>query len=125
MDRVGGSRRRILVVDDNRDHVLAMSVALRMLGYQVRSALDGLEALEAAAQFHPQTALIDLALPVIDGWELATRLRSQPRRPRLIALSGRLMSSAQRARSAAAGFDEYLTKPASLDLIRATIEHDA
>jgi CheY-like chemotaxis protein len=112
----------VLIVDDNRDTVAALSLGLKQLGHHTRAAFDGLEALEAAIEFRPQAAIIDLKLPVLDGWALAQRLRANPvfRRPKLIALTG-LMGTVHIARSIAAGFDHHLLKPAGLPAIRAAL----
>lgn len=98
-------------------------MGLQQLGCDTRAAFDGLEALEAAAQYRPHAAIIDLRLPVIDGWALAQRLRSNPvvRSPRLIALTG-LSGPTYVARSVAAGFDRHLLKPAGLTAIKAALD---
>jgi signal transduction histidine kinase len=108
-DAVG---RRILVVDDNDDAALSLKKALERLGYAVEIAHDGPEALHAAAVFEPEIALLDIGLPVMDGYELARRLLAS-RRVHLIALSG-YGQEADRKRSAAAGFEVHLTKPVDL-----------
>src|SRR5690242_18412961 len=91
---------RVLVVDDQADMVVLLSLGLAKLGYEVDVALDGLTALEKAVAFRPHIVVVDLVLPIIDGWELAERLRSNAvfRRPRLVALSG-LGDARHRARS--------------------------
>ena len=69
--------RRVLVVDDNVDAADLLSEALEGLGYQTRTAYDGPSALEAAAAFDPDIALLDIGLPAMDGYEVARRLRTQ------------------------------------------------
>jgi CheY-like chemotaxis protein len=116
-----GSARRVLVVDDNRDALTLLSDTLSAVGYQVQSAHDGPEALNVAAAFQPHVAVLDIGLPVMDGYELATRLRAMAGLGalRLIAVTGYGQESDQR-RSGTAGFDAHLIKPVSLDeLLRA------
>ena len=108
----GGVGRRILVVDDNDDAALSLKKALERLGYAVAIAHDGPAALRAAASFEPEIALLDIGLPVMDGYELARRLRALGRL-HLIALSG-YGQEADRKRSAEAGFEVHLTKPVDL-----------
>ncbi len=106
---------RVLVIDDNADLADALALGLGHLGYSVRTANDGLAGLETAVQFRPHAALIDISLPMIDGWSLAERLSSHPvfRKPRLIALTG-LSSQQHRTKSAASGFEHHVVKPVSL-----------
>jgi signal transduction histidine kinase/ActR/RegA family two-component response regulator len=108
--------RRVLVVDDNRDAAELLSDSLRTLGHEVRVALDGPSALDAARAFRPEVALLDLGLPVMDGFELATRLRSDPGSSaiELIAVTG-YGQEIDRRRTREAGFGEHLVKPVDLD----------
>jgi CheY-like chemotaxis protein len=117
-----GKHVRVLIVDDNHAVVETVSMALRLLGFDVRGAYDGLAALEAAIEFRPNVVLIDLALPLIDGWELAAQLRrlSVFRCVRLVALTG-LAAAVYRDPSIAAGFDDYLQKPATVDAIQSAL----
>ncbi len=105
-------RRRVLVVDDNVEAAELISGALRALGHEVAVAHDGAEALKLADRFRPEVAVLDIGLPVMDGYELARRLRDQPDvgPGRLIALTG-YGQDADRARSRDAGFDVHLMKP--------------
>ena len=107
--------RRVLVIDDNSDITDLLEWGLARLGYDVRTANDGHTGLEAAIEFRPHAALIDLSLPVIDGWTLAVRFHDHPvlARSRLIAMTGH-SSSAHRTRSAQSGFDHHVVKPVSL-----------
>jgi signal transduction histidine kinase len=104
--------RRILVVDDNDDAALSLKKALERLGYAVAIAHDGPAALRAAAVFEPEIALLDIGLPVMDGYELARRLAAL-RQVHLVAISG-YGQEADRRRSAEAGFQVHLTKPVDL-----------
>src|SRR5690606_27241735 len=82
--------RRVLVVDDNEDAVMALSRLLEFSGHVVRKAYDGPAALAAAAEFRPDAVLLDIGLPELDGYEVARRLRADPAFDGLllIALSG-------------------------------------
>ncbi|MFN7133713.1 MAG: response regulator, partial [Myxococcales bacterium] len=115
--------RRVLVVDDNIDAATLLAEALEAHGYAVALAHDGPAALQIARSFEPEVALLDIGLPVMDGFELAQRLRAQmpEEPPLLIAISG-YGQEADRERSRAAGFDAHFVKPADLDAIVARIE---
>ena len=117
-DRARVRGTRILVVDDNPDAADALAEALRVGGYDVRTANDGVQALAIAATFRPEVALLDLGLPVMDGYELGERLRSAPetRGTSLVALTG-YGHAAHRERSRATGFDEHLVKPVDIATI--------
>lgn len=109
---------RVLIVDDNQDAASLLAEALELRGWDVRVAHDGLEALRLAAVFVPQAACLDLGLPVMDGFELAARLRELPGLDgvRLIAVTG-YGQEADRVRTAAAGFHHHVVKPVDLELL--------
>ncbi|MGO4330937.1 ATP-binding protein [Cupriavidus sp. 2TAF22] len=109
---------RILLVDDNAEGLRALGMLLELDGHEVRLAVSGEDALEIAADFTPDVALIDIGLPGIDGFELARHLRQLPSfaGTRLVALSG-YASTADRERGAAAGFDFHLAKPLALEAL--------
>jgi CheY-like chemotaxis protein len=104
--------KRVLIVDDNHDAADALAEALRAQGHEVATAYDGPGALETAAAFRPEVALLDLGLPVMDGYELAARLGEAAggRAPRLVALTG-YGQPVHREKTRAAGFDDHLVKP--------------
>ena len=105
---------RVLVVDDNQDAAELLSEALQLLGYRTATAHDGPAALRVAAEFQPDTALLDIGLPVMDGYELAQRLRAQlGGELKLVAITGYGQDS-DRARSQAAGCQDHFTKPVDL-----------
>ena len=108
-------RRRVLIVDDNADIVDMMRHILVLLGQEVRVAADGPAALRVAAEFRPDLVFLDLGLPLIDGYEVARRLRSEPGGSalQLIALSG-WGDAESRERSTAAGFDQHWLKPIAM-----------
>jgi CheY-like chemotaxis protein len=107
-------RKRILIVDDNQDAADLLAEAVSSLGHEVAIARDGPTALAAAQAFHPEIALLDLGLPVMDGYELARRLRALGRPElRLVAITGYGQDS-DRRRSLEAGFEQHLVKPLDL-----------
>jgi len=111
-----GAGLRVLVVDDNADAAEMLAVLLGLTGFTVETAHDGPEALKAAATFRPQLALLDIGLPVMDGYEVGSRLRAHEGLSdlKLIALTGYGQSS-DRERSLAAGFDAHIVKPVDPD----------
>ena len=116
---------RVLVVDDNEDAAALLADALGMLGCDVRVAHDGPAAISVAAAFDPEVALLDIGLPVMDGYELASRLRLRdPQRDhevRLVAITG-YGQNTDRERTARAGFDAHLVKPVDVDHIARLID---
>jgi CheY-like chemotaxis protein len=104
--------QRILVVDDNEDILEVLAEFLRSAGHVVATAKDGPTALEVLKTFHADSAIVDIGLPVMNGYELAGRMRAELRDalPRLIALTGYGQDS-DRARAKEAGFALHLTKP--------------
>ena len=116
------SPRRVLVVDDNEDAAELLAEALRAAGYEARVAFDGPSGLELGRTWKPEIAVLDIGLPVMDGYELAERLRElSPPPVRLLALSG-YAQPGDRARARAAGFHEHLVKPVDLDTLYSMLE---
>ena len=118
--RFGGWRRRVLVVDDNRDLAESLGELLAAEGFEVRLALDGPAALAAAEDFEPQVIFLDVGLPVMDGYQVAARLRRRRSgvAARLVALTGH-GTDQDRRRALNAGFDRHLVKPIGLELLLA------
>ncbi|MDC0680798.1 ATP-binding protein [Sorangium atrum] len=116
-------RRRILLVDDNLDAVELLAESLGAMGHTTRVAADGPSALRIAEEFAPDVALLDIGLPVMDGYELARRLREQPagERVRLIAITG-YGQEADLRRSKGVGFETHLVKPIQIDRLTSLIE---
>jgi signal transduction histidine kinase len=113
---VGLSGHRILVVDDSEDCRDSLATMLQLDGNDVRTAPDGAAALEVAASFEPEIVLLDIRMPVMDGYEAARRLRAEPHGKHvvLVALTG-WGQHEHRERSRLAGFDAHLTKPLDHD----------
>jgi len=116
--------KRILVVDDNADAAESLAMLLGLQGHETRVALNAQEALEVVAIFRPDIALLDLGLPTMDGYELATRLRAMPqlRGIRLVALTG-YGRSEDRQKTQAAGFDDHLVKPVDMGALMRALTH--
>jgi CheY-like chemotaxis protein len=120
-----GKARRVLVVDDNLDAAELLAEALQYHGYVVATAPDGPRALELLGQFKPEVAILDIGLPVMDGLELARRIRERDGQPpvKLIAATG-YGQEADRILTQQAGFAHHLVKPIGLDELVQTIEGD-
>jgi CheY-like chemotaxis protein/two-component sensor histidine kinase len=119
--RLPAQRRplRVLVVDDNVDAAITLGELLKVLGHEPVVAYDAPSAIAIAKHHPPELALVDLGLPVLDGYELLARLRGLPGLEALpaVAVTGYGQAS-DRARTAAAGFDRHLVKPVGLDDLR-------
>jgi DNA-binding response OmpR family regulator len=122
-ERQGSGGMRILVVEDDVTLAELTAALLAMWGHTVRTALDGPAALEAARAEPPDVVLLDLALPGMDGYQVARRLRGQPteRRPVIVAVSG-FGEREDRVRSYESGIDLHLTKPVDPEEVRALLE---
>ena len=114
---------KILLVEDNEMNGDMLSRRLRRKGYVVAMALDGQSALEMSQTEAPSLILMDVGLPVLDGWEATRRLKADPatRHIPVIALTAHAMSS-DREKAVEAGCDEYETKPIELPRLLAKIE---
>jgi PAS domain S-box-containing protein len=110
------TRLKILVVDDNVDTVLSFSMLLRASGHDVKTAHDGLKAVQAAIDYRPDIVLLDIGLPGLNGYEVAKQLRAHPdfKHIVLVALTGYGQDS-DRQTSSAAGFTHHLVKPARFE----------
>ena len=110
-----GPQRRILVVDDNRDGVESLAMMLRLIGNDVRTARDGVEALAQSEAFRPEIVLMDVGMPRLNGLDAARRIREMPwgRAMLIIALTG-WGQDEDKERSREAGCDGHLVKPVIL-----------
>jgi CheY-like chemotaxis protein len=109
---------RILVVDDNQDTAQSMGELLEILGHQAQVAYDGPKAVEMATAFQPQVVLLDIGLPIIDGYEVARRMRQAGLKDAmLVALTG-YGREEDREKAHQAGFDMHFTKPIELDALQ-------
>ncbi|MDQ3170365.1 MAG: ATP-binding protein [Acidobacteriota bacterium] len=116
---------RILVVDDNVDAAEMLAEVLGQKGYETRTAHDPPAAIRTAAEFLPDVALLDIGLPVMDGYELARHLRAIPglAEVKLIALTGYGQAS-DHQRTRDAGFKHHLVKPVDFDALEAAVADD-
>ena len=109
---------RILVVDDNRDAAISLSIMLELMGNETRTAHDGLEALTAAEHYRPDIVLLDIGMPRMNGYEAARRLRQEPWGTQLVlvALTG-WGQAEDKERSRDAGFNHHLVKPVEISAL--------
>ncbi len=114
---------RILVVDDNRDAAESMRVLLKLMGANVSTAFDGLEALDVAETFRPEAVLLDIGMPKLHGYDAARRFRNEKwgKDIVLVALTG-WGRQEDRQRSEEAGFDGHLVKPVQVSALRQLLE---
>jgi len=110
--------RRILVVDDNHDSADSLAMLLRLVGHDVRTVYDGRQALVVAATYRPDLVLLDIGLPSMNGFTVASHMRSQPELAGvvLVALTG-YGSDEDRRNSEAAGFHYHMVKPVNFDAL--------
>ena len=106
---MSGSKARVLVVEDDGDIAEVLRRSLRLEGYEVRLAGDGVAALEESAVFEPDAVILDLGLPRLDGMDVAKRLRDASDVPILMLTARDGVSS--RVEGLDAGADDYLVKP--------------
>jgi two-component system CheB/CheR fusion protein len=113
--------RRVLLADDDEDGREMLAFLLRAEGQIVEVAEDGRQALDKAAEFHPEVVILDLGMPKMNGLDVARQLRAQPGgdQLRLIAMSG-LGQAEDKARTREAGFDQHFTKPVDFNTLLAS-----
>jgi CheY-like chemotaxis protein/anti-sigma regulatory factor (Ser/Thr protein kinase) len=113
-------RRKILIADDNRDAALGLRLLLENSGHEVRTAADGAEALVVCAEFEPAVVVLDIGMPVLDGYAVARRIRELPNGSALLLIAATGWGREEdKARTFAAGFDHHFLKPiASADIER-------
>jgi signal transduction histidine kinase/FixJ family two-component response regulator len=114
--------RRVLIVDDNMDAAELLSLVMNQLGCETAIAHDGPSAIVLVERFRPDLALLDIGLPVMDGYELARHLRAHPNTEplRLVAVTGYGQKS-DVEKAFAAGFDGHLTKPVDIASLKALL----
>jgi len=117
-----GPRRRVLIADDNEDAVESLSLMLRVMGHEVITAGNGEEAIRAAEASRPDLVLLDIGMPVLNGYEAARRIREHPWGTALplVALTGWGLAE-DRRQARESGFDRHLVKPVDLATLRALI----
>jgi CheY-like chemotaxis protein len=107
---------RVLVVDDEPQVVWMLQFSLEAEGYQTLAAKDGKAALDEVREHHPSVVLLDIMMPVMDGWAFLEQLQELPasERPRVIVVSAR-SSLRDRAKAAELGADAFVAKPFNVD----------
>jgi len=103
-------RRRVLIVDDDPDILLLLRFDLEAEGFETVLASDGSTALRRIEEEHPDVVLLDLMMPVLDGWAALERIRELPRPPRVVVLSAK-STEQDRERARNLGAAAYVTKP--------------
>jgi CheY-like chemotaxis protein len=118
--------KRILIADDNIDSAATWQMLLAQRGHQVRVEYDGKSACDAALEFRPDAAVLDIGMPYMSGHDVARKIRRQPwgAEVLLVAISG-WGTSIDKARALQSGFDHHRTKPADPSEIIGLIEDDA
>jgi len=114
---------KLLYVEDNDDNVYMLKMRLELLGeFEVLAAEDGEKGCEIALRERPDIILMDLEMPVIDGWEATRRLKGDPQTHDIpvIALSAHALAG-EREKAMAAGCDEFDTKPIEFERLVATV----
>ncbi|MGE5459404.1 MAG: two-component system response regulator [Solirubrobacterales bacterium] len=114
---------RVLVVDDEPQVVWMLRFSLEAEGYQTYSARDGRAALEEIRVHRPSVVLLDIMMPVMDGWSVLEELRSLPEaeRPRVVVVSARA-SLRDRAKATELGADAFIPKPFNVDDLLAVVD---
>lgn len=120
---IHAAMKKILVVDDARDVADSTASLLNLLGYETRTAYDGADAVALATKYSPDVVLMDLTMPILDGFDAARKIRGGAATSHLvlIALSAIAHLSAE-SRLRDCGFDHWMTKPADVDALIAIIE---
>jgi len=115
---------RVLVVDDNEDAADSLATLLGVMSYEVRVAYDGPEAIEAADEFEPAVALLDIGLPKLSGYDIARHIRqTRGDGVLLVAITG-WGQEEDRRRAREAGFDHHFTKPVDFEVLLELIEQE-
>ena len=114
---------RILYVEDNEDNVYMLTRRLTKKGYSVEVAADGAQGVAKAAEMMPDLIIMDLSLPVIDGWEATRRIKADPRTAAIpvVGFSAHAMTG-DREKALAAGCDDFDTKPVEFQRLLGKIE---
>ena len=116
----GAGLPTVLVVDDEPEVVLVLQFSLEAEGYQTLAASNGLQALEEIAAHHPDLMVLDIMMPLMDGFEVTRRIRAEKIRTPILLLTAR-DAPEDIVRGLSAGADDYVTKPFSLDVLVARI----
>ena len=115
---------RVLVVDDEPDTVMTLLEVLREAGYHAEGFASGVGASQGFRDFDPDVIISDIAMPIVNGWDLARQVRVAMgnKRPLMIAISGQYTKRADKLLAELHGFNHYLTKPCDPDALLAILE---
>ena len=127
LNAMGDTILRVLVADDNVDAADSLAMLLEMLGFDARTASDGVEAVAVAEEYRPHVILLDLGMPRLDGYGACDQIRAQPwgKDIFVVALTG-WSQEEHRRRTRKAGFDTHLVKPVdpiALQTLLETVPH--
>jgi len=118
------SHPRVLVVDDNEDAADSLATLLGVMGYEVRTAYDGPEAITAADEFQPAVALLYIGLPQLSGYDIARHVRQRRgNEVLLVAITG-WGQEGDKLKAREAGFDHHFTKPADFGVLLELIDRE-
>lgn len=120
---MAGSKKTVLLVEDNEDNLVIYSTILRHAGFEVIEARDGEAGIATAKAQHPGLILMDVSIPLVDGWEATRRIKADPETADIpiIALTAHALASDQQ-KAKDAGCDGYIPKPAEPRLVLATVK---
>jgi len=115
---------RVFIVDDDEDSAIVMAEALELKGHVTATSFDAATTLKAVSRFSPDVILLDIGLPIVNGYELAQKLRQMPElgSARLFAVTGYSQES-DRKRAMECGFDQHISKPIELEALDSLIRH--
>ena len=116
--------KKVLVVDDNTDAADSLATLLGVMGYEVRIAYDGPEAIEAADEFQPAVALLDIGLPKLSGYDIARHVRQKHGADVLLVAITGWGQEEDRRKAREAGFDHHFTKPADFEVLLKLIDKE-
>lgn len=112
------SHKKVLIVDDNQDAANIIKQLLELHGHIIETAYNGKHGIDVAREFRPDVILLDLAMPVMDGYTAATAIRQIPEIAQTVLVALTIWDDSEvRARVAAHGFDFHVTKPANLHML--------
>ena len=116
-------RTSVLVVDDEPQVVWVLQFSLEAEGYTTFAARDGVQAMSAIAEHHPQLMLLDIMMPTMDGWSVLEEMMQLPReeRPRVVVVSA-MANLRDRAKASEMGADAFMPKPFNVDDLLAVLQ---
>ena len=120
---MAGKNKTVLLVEDNEDNLVIYSTILRHSGFEVIEARDGQAGIDTAKAHHPGLILMDVSIPLVDGWEATRRLKADPATKDIpiVALTAHALASDQ-LKAIEAGCDGYIAKPAEPRLVLAMVK---